>query len=292
MSKRDQYVIACVESAADAAMVLPWARHFAERLRHKGLMALHVKREQGDAPEWLKELGVPYASLTGDWHTAIEGLPTAFGAILAVAAVNPDAPRSSLNHPRTLWREFKDCKTGYLVVSRQFAVDNDAVSPAPLPTTHYPLPTDKHLPTATLTLTHHREGREKLVWASYLARFLDYRVVISHPDYRDKGLRQRWQNNMHFADKMFTPLNINYTHSPLNTQHSTLVKPDLATLDQLHPDILVARTTDPRDLDLVDLVVLFLTRHTSLAEYRLLTHPSHTPVLFLNPRDDLYILCD
>ena len=271
---KDQFVIACVESAADAAVVLPWVRHFAEHLNHKGVMALHVESEKQKAKsekndEWLKALGVPYVSLQGDWRTAIEGLPTAFNGILAVVAVNPSAPRTSLTHPKRLLHEFKNCKTAYLVVGGQLPTIDGCDNP---------------LRTTCLTMTHRREGKELLVWASYLARFLDSKITIAHPDYRDEGLRQRWQNNRRFVDKMFTPLNISY--SSFIIQHSSLItSPDLRTLNQLKPDLLIARTTDTRDRDLLDLL-------QPLPEWRLLTHPSHTPLLLLNPRDDLYILCD
>lgn len=261
MSK-DQYVIACVETPADAAIVIPWARHFAERLRHKGLMVLHVKRHAGDAPQWLKELAIPYASLTGDWHTAIEGLPTAFNGILAVAAVNPAAPRTALANPRTLLRQFRSCKIAYLCV-------------------HSPLVNTPPAFSTALTLTHRREGKEKLVWASYLARFLGSRLLLSHPDYRDEDLRRRWSNNMRFVEKMFNPQNITYTTPTL----SRLTRVDQAALDELHPDLLIAITSDPRERDLFDLL-------QPLPEFRLLTHSSRTPLIFLNPRDDLYILCD
>lgn len=260
---KDQFVIACVEDPASAALVLPWARHFAEHLRHKGLMALHVSREKGD-DGWLQELGVPYVSMQGDWATAIEGLPTAFGGILAVAAVNPDAPRTSLSHPKTLLREFGNCKTAYLVVSGQG------------PVTGGQGPMD-----AALTMTHRREGKEKLVWASYLARFLQSKITIAHPDYQDQDLRMRWRNNMRYADKVFSPLELKYSTATVGSS----TQPDLATLDELHPGLLIARTTDTRDRDLVDWLL-------PRPELRLLTHPSHTPLLFLNPRDDLYILCD
>lgn len=259
MSK-DQFVIACVDSPEGAALVLPWARHFAASLNHKGLFALHVSPD-GGTPEWLKGLEVPYVSLRGDWHTAIEGLPTAFNGILAVAAVDPAAPRSSLRHPKQLLHEFRDCKTAYLCVHTPFATP--------------------YAPLAALTMTHRREGKEKLVWASYLARFLGSRVAIAHPDYRDGDLRMRWRNNMRFVDKMFAPLGIGYTTPILS--RSTRV--DLAALDELKPDLLVARTTDTRERDLLDWVL-------PRPEYRLLAHPSRTPLLFLNPRDDLYILCD
>ena len=262
--KKDQFVIACIESPESAAVVLPWARHLAERLNHKGLMALHVSPDRQQSDDWLKTLGIPYVSLQGDWHTAIEGLPTAFNGILAVTAVDTAAPRTSLTHPKTLLREFKNCKIAYLVVS----------GASQLPTPNSQLST-------VLTMTHRREGKEKLVWASYLARFVDSSVTIAHPDYRDGDLRMRWRNNMRFVEKMFSPLGIDYTTALLS--RSTRV--DLAALDELHPDLLIARTTDTRERDFIDWLL-------PLPEYRLLTHPSHTPLLFLNPRDDLYILCD
>lgn len=256
---KDQFVIACVESAESAAIVLPWARHFAECLNHKGLMVLHVSTTATD-DSWLKELGVPFVSMRGDWRTAIEGIPTAFNGILAVAAVNPAAPRTSLTHPKKLLHEFKNCKTAYLVVSGMSEVGS------------------RRSDTTLLTMTHRREGKEKLVWASYLARFLGSRITIAHPDYRDGDLRMRWKNNMRFVDKMFAPLGITYTDA-------VAYGDDHKNLDLLQPDLLIARTSDPRERDIVDLL-------SPLPEYRLLIHPSHTPILFLNPRDDLYILCD
>lgn len=275
MSK-DQFVIVCVDSATTAATALPWARHWAEQLNHKSLFALHVSRD-GGTPDWLTRLDVPYVSLQGDWHTAIEGLPTAFNGILAVTAVDPTAPRTSLAHPKTLLHEFRDCKVAYLVVSDTSGLHNTATPPPGGPESSGL----RGRPLAVLTMTHHREGKEKLVWASYLARFLRYNIAIAHPDYRDGDLRMRWRNNMRFVDKLFSPLGIDYTTPTL----PKLTQVDMLAIEHLHPDILIARTTDTRERDLVDWLLPRI-------EPRLLTHHSHTPILFLNPRDDLYILCD
>lgn len=258
---KDQFVIACLDRPEDATTVLPWARHFAERLNHKGLMVLHVAREKGD-DRWLEQLGVPFVSMVGQWRTAIEGLPTVFKGILAVTAFDPAAPRASLAHPKTLLREFKDCKTAYLCI----------------PTLRTPNP---ELATTALALTHQREGKEKLVWASYLARFLGSRILLAHPAYRDAGLRQRCRNNLRFADKIFQPLELEYT----SVQIEATTKVDHAVVAGLNPDLLIAMTTDPREQDLFD---HFLPR----PELTLLKRFSGQPVLFLNPRDDLYILCD
>lgn len=259
---KDQFVIACLDRPEDAPTVLPWARHFSEKLNHKGLMVLHVAKEKGD-DNWLEQLGVPFASLVGDWRTAIDGLPTAFNGILAVAAFNPAAPRHALAHPKTLLREFKGCKIAYLCIPSQHSSLN----------THH----------SALTLTHQREGKEKLVWASYLARFLGSRITIAHPAYRDKGLMMRCHNNMRFAEKVLPSNEQNgdkYIAIPLDST----TRVDLAAA-KLNPDLLIAMTTDPREQDFLD---HFLTRQ----ELLLLRNQPNLPVLFLNPRDDLYILCD
>ena len=113
--KKDQHVIACVDRPQDAPAVLACAKQCAERLNHKGLILLNVSRD-GQA-DWIKDYGVPYIGLKGDWKTAIDGLPTAFGGILAVTAVDPGAPRTSLAHPSTLRRQFSECKSAYMVIS-------------------------------------------------------------------------------------------------------------------------------------------------------------------------------
>ena len=268
---KDQFVVACIESPESAPAVIAAAKHFAERLRHKQLMLMNVgKREKA---EWIKDYGIPYVAMQGDWATAIEGLPTAFNAILAVTAVDPEAPRSSITNPRTLLRTFRNCKIAYLVVNSQDRQLTDSAT---------------HRLRATVTVDFHRESKEKLIWASYLARFLDAELTIATPQYRDDGLRNLQNNNIRYIDKVFTPLGIRYKLSALNAQPSALNTknaPDLIALEERRPDLLIALTTDPRATDPLDW--LFGT-----PDRRLLSHPTHTPLLLLNPRDDLYVLCD
>ena len=319
INRGDQYVVACVENTDTAPAVIAAASHFATHLRHKKLMLLNVSNDNSDS-NWLKQYNIPYAALRGDWATAIEGLPTAFNAILAVTAANPSAPRSSITNPRTLLRTFARCKTAYLVIrNEELRMKNeewaDAVDPHPDNSSFFIL--HSSLKKAVITVDHHRESKEKLIWASYLARFLGTSLTIALPSYNDQGLRSLQNNNIRYIDKIFPPLGIKYektsifrneelrmkneelsgcgstasAHSSFSTllsslkNHSSLTSPDLQAIDSLHPDILVALTTDPRNTDPIDWIF-------GTPDRRLLTHPSATPILFLNPRDDLYILCD
>ena len=264
LKKGDQFVVACVESPETAPAVIAAARYFAERLRDKQLMLLNVSRKE--KAEWIKDFGIPYVAMSGDWATAIEGLPTAFNAVLAVTAVDASAPRSSITNPNTLLRAFRRCKIAYL------AVPKDTEAP-------------KYQNTA-LTVDYQRESKEKLIWASYLARFLGTKLTIATPQYRDSGLRELQDNNLRYIDKVFPPLGITYNSERLDTTGERFrTNPDWHALDILHPDILVARATDPRATDPLDWIF-------GTPDRKLLSHPSHTPILFLNPRDDLYILCD
>ena len=261
---KDQHVIACIEPSEGADTVVEAARTMATRL-HKGLILMCVVADeaaQAEATHWIARYGEQHIVMRGQWKTAINGLPAAFGGILAVAGIDPTAPRRALAHPATLRRQFAECKTAYLCV------------PVSL----------QHLGTATaaLCVDYRRESKEKLIWASYLVRFCGSRLTVASPDYKDEGLRLKWRNNMAFLQKFFASLGVEYGEHKLN--YSPFANPDRQAIAALKPDILVALTTDTRERDLADLL-------SGPPEVRLLKEAS-TPLLLLNQRDDLYVLCD
>lgn len=261
---KDQFVIACIENAVNAEVILPVARLCAEKLK-KGLILLNVS-EDGEN-DWLKQYGLPFIGLRGDWKTAIDGLPTAFGGILAITAVDNNASRRSITHPSTLLRTFRDCKIAYLVIEVQWSKNAENIS--------WPQ-------TSCLTIDHRRESKEKLIWASYLVRFFRTTLTAVAPRYKDSGLLVRQSNNMRFMKKMYASLGIDYTVS--TPPISNFQNPDQVALDTMKPDILVVLATDQRDKDLGDFLL-------GTPEQRLLSHTT-TPLLILNQRDDLYVLCD
>lgn len=267
---KDQFVIACVENQASADAILPMARLCSTKLK-KGLILLNVSDDGQN--EWLKQYGHPYIGLRGDWKTAIDGLPTAFSGILAITAVDTSASRRSITHPSTLLRTFRDCKIAYLVVDMQWSNN------------HHLTYGDENIfwpQTSCMTIDHRRESKEKLIWASYLVRFFNSELTAVAPRYKDSGLLARQSNNIRFMKKMYTSLGINYNIS--TPPISNFQNPDQVALDTIKPDILVVLATDRRDKDIGDFLL-------GTPEFRLLSHPS-APLLILNQRDDLYVLCD
>ena len=258
--KKDQCVIACLPSPEDAQSVLPYARLCATQLG-KRLVLLNVSHD--GQSEWLKDYDLPYIGLNGEWKPAIDGLPTTLGGVLMLAPLSPKAPRSALAHPATLLRNFAYCKTAYI------AVPSDT---RPQPPRH-----------VALSIDHRRESKEKLIWGSYFVRFFGSTLTVACPSYRDAGLLRQQANNMQFLDKMYRSLGVDYNKATI--PQSTATSPDLSALRVLAPDLLIALATDRRDRDLGDWLF-------GSPELRLLKLPSIPPILLLNQRDDLYVLCD
>lgn len=256
--KKDQFIVICADSAATAGKLLPTARLFAEKLR-KGIILLSCSP---GAESWIETLGVPYVALKGDWPTAISGLPTAFNAVLAIAWCDPEAKKGCFTHEKQILKNFKECKIGYLVVGKGVEQIN----------------------TVGLTLNHQRESKEKLIWASYFARFFHSRIVVMHHPYKDAAFLGRWKNNMRYMEKIFSGLNIAYETQVIEGGNE-FGNPDLTAIDAPGTELFIALVADKREKDLGD---LFATP----PELKLLRNKRQLPVLFLNQRDDLYILCD
>lgn len=261
--KKDQFIIVCADSAPTAQTLIPTAQHCAERL-HKGLILLSCSP---GAEEWIDRFGIPYMALKGDWKTAIDALPTALNAVLAITLADTAAPRRSFTHPRQLLHNFRDCKVAYLVVSSR-----------------QPTVSGRWPQTTSLTIDHQRESKEKLIWASYMARFFGSTIQVLHRNYRDAAFKLRWTNNMRYLEKVFSSLGLTY-ESAVISRGSEFGNPDLIAIKESGFELFIALVANRRDRDLGDLFA-------KPAELRLLENTSGIPVLLLNQRDDLYVLCD
>ena len=260
--KKDQFVALCADSREEAQMLLPMVSRLAEGLR-KGVI---VFTTSPDGSEWVDSFGLPFAALKCDWPSVVESMPTAFNVVLAVVLCNSSAPRHSLSHPKQLLKNFRQSKIAYLVINSQFSIPNS------------------QFPTVALTLNHQRESKEKLIWASYFARFFHSRILVLHHPYRDAAFLSRWRNNMRYLEKIFSGLGISYDSQPLEGG-SEFGNPDLIAISHPDIDLFIALVADQRERDLGD---LFASR----PELKLLNNKQRKPVLFLNQRDDLYVMCD
>lgn len=258
--KKDQFLALCADTAADAERLLPHARRLAECF-HKGIIVFTCA---ADGDQWVTRYGVPYAALKCDWPSAVEAMPVAFNVVLALVLCDPHASRTSLSHPRNLLKAFRQSKVAYLAI----------------PTTT----DDLRLQHVALTLDHQRESKEKVLWVSYMERFCNSEIHLYYHPYTDVAFRQRLNNNIRYLEKIFSSLSLTYSQHPLESG-SQYSNPDLRAIQLAEIDLFVSLVADSRDRDLLD----FLSPPPPL---RLLHHAGQKPILFLNQRDDLYIMCD
>ena len=263
--KKDQFVALCADSAQDAERLLPVVRQLADKL-HKGIIIFTCSP---DGDSWVEKLGLPYAAMKSDWPTVVEAMPTAFNVLLAVVMADPEATRGCSSHPRQILRNFRQAKIAYMVVGK------DDICVATVKT---------GFDTVALTLNHQRESKEKLLWASYFARFCQSNIAVYHHPYNDPAFQKRLRDNIRYMDKIFASLNITYQLHPL-PKSNQFTDPDPKAVVIPGVDLFIALVSDARDRDFLDLI-------SPPPPLRLLRHAPKIPILFLNQRDDLYIMCD
>ena len=261
--QRDQFIALCADSQSDALALLPAAQLLSTRFR-KGLLLLTCSP---DADQWVASVGIPFVALKSDWPSAVQALPVAFNAVLAIVPYDVRAPRGAFANPRQLKRNIRQSKIAYIAMPLAAVADG--------------LPALRNV---ALTLDHQRESKEKLLWASYMARFCGSSILVLHQPYTDQTLLSRCHNNIRYLDKVFSSLSLDYSLRQL-PQGKQYGNPDLKAVGLADWDLFVAMVPDIRNSDLVDLLT------PSLA-VRLLQRVASRPILFLNQRDDLYVLCD
>lgn len=277
--KKDQYVIAYLPCLDDTDMVLTHAVHMADMLQ-KGLILMHVSDPEytnvtPDEAEprlnalipslrpQLPNLPITYAALKGNTQMIINALPEMIGAVIIVAQVNAHSSRKSPLHPKCILKDFAECKIAYLTVQERYPERS----------------TPKKV---VFSIDYHKESKEKFVWASYFARFGKCRLTAMHYDYKDEGLSYKCKANLKFMSKLYDSLDVKYDVLSIDRSGAYT---DCAIFKQKTSifDLMVSVTTKEKDM---------IEYFTGTQENRTITNKDHIPVLYLNPREDIYVLCD
>lgn len=273
---KDQFVIACLGDLTMAEEVISHAG-FLSKMLNKGLILLYVEDPRYKSPtvksveprllQWEQEhpeWSPSHVAMKGSTRDVVNALPTLLNGVVAVTGVNAAAPRRSATHPREVLHLFKECKIAYLTVQTGLHSRYQSVG---------------------YGVDFRKESKEKLIWASYFARFNHSQLHMLHYDYSDEGLRGKWQNNVRFMNKFFKSVGVN-CDSLVVTQRAVFPETRVCdTAAEQHCDLLISVTTDTRDLDILEWFA-------GVAEQRTIRNAAHLPVLYLNPRDDIYVLCD
>ena len=172
----------------------------------------------------------------------------------------------------------KNAKEGFFNVKKAIKLIRQSRFPVMTVTTNHTDTTCyKHI---LLPLDIERQNKEKALWAGYFSRFYGSVIHILYPKYRDEGLVKLVHDNVAFVEKLYENLEITYEKHETQP-HNYL---DAYALE-FAPQVNAGAS------------VIMMTRYYTLAD--VLTGPrerkiigsSELPILCINQRDDLYVLC-
>ena len=271
--KKDQFIIAYIADLDHPETVVSHASWLA-RMLQKGIILLHISDPRyttvttDDAESRLKQLCADtnhtYAALKGDTRQIITALPKLIGAVTIVAQVVPHARRRSPLSRHSILRNFADSRAAFLVAQKP--LDDNST------------PTD-----IAMAVDFKKESKDKFIWSSYFPRFCNCRMHVLHYDYRDQFLRTKWQANITQLSKLYEETGISF---------QSHIIPDKSTFQDINAlrftasqgyDMLISVTTKEKD---------GLEFFVGVQEQRTIVNKQQIPILFLNPREDLYVLCD
>ena len=133
-----------------------------------------------------------------------------------------------------------------------------------------------------LPLDIDRQHKEKALWAGYFSRFYHAKVHVLYATYCDQLLKQKVKDNIDFTKKLYRNLEIDY---------------------ELHQLVHKVDDIDHYSLDFAPLVeasmtVIMMTAYYTFIDYlfgpkenAIIANESELPVLCINERDDIYVLC-
>ena len=275
--KKDQFVIAYIVSFESKHPCVDYAVQLA-RILGKGLILLYISDPSArslstsEAEVKLKELNesLPedlfhsYVALSGAREKVLNAVGELLNAVLLVSDCNPEEKdKHSPLYPQTQLDSLASSRVAYLLCPPESKPSNY----------------DK----VVLTLNNASESKEKTLWASYFGRFANSQIVLYYRRYKDEYHQKQLNLNIAFARKIFEQFKI-----PLITLHSenTKTQLDIQASDYAKENncsLVICQTTKNKS---------FADRLLGLDEVRVLKNMKKTPVLFLNPRNDLFILCE
>lgn len=289
--KKDQFIIAYIADLEHAETVISHAAFFAKRLK-KGLILLHISDQRytkvtpDEAEKELmrlrssldgQDLHVTYAALSGDTKQVLSSLPTLMNAVLVVAQVSAKARWKSPMNRRNVLRNFADCRAAFLTVQKELV--NGVMGERSHDGDSNGNPYDD----VAMVVDFKKESKDKFIWSSYFPRFVGSRMHVLYLDYKDQFLHSKWYANMQQIHKLYTGLEVSFQPHIINSKSTFPDTESLRFANEHGYGMLICVTTKERDT---------LEFFIGTQELRTITNKYRIPILFLNPREDLYVMCD
>jgi len=134
-----------------------------------------------------------------------------------------------------------------------------------------------------LPVNYYIENKEKALWASYFGRFHSSEISILHTSFKDKGYRLLQENILKFTRQFFNEFSLNYLLYHMEKAPVSIDRYALIYARDINAGMIIVMTT---------LEYAFDDYLFGPPEKKIMQEISGTPVMFINPRKDLYCMCD
>ncbi len=275
---RDQFVIAYITDLDKCEHIVRWSEKFALMLK-KGIILLHISDKRytsigtEEASRRLEQINqtvsIPYthsfAALKGKTKDIIHSTGEILNGVMTVSAIdNTSKGKHSAIATDNIIRDFYSSRIAYFLFNNS-------------------IPENNSFEEVVLSMDSLKESKEKVLWASYFGRFAGSTVDIYYHRYRDEYLQKQLNLNIGFARKMFRNFKIRTSN-----QHSLnrWTQTDVQALDfaeKENRNLCIFQTTANKGI----IEILF-----GLSERKVLNRLDKVPVLFLNRRDDIFVMCE
>jgi nucleotide-binding universal stress UspA family protein len=128
-----------------------------------------------------------------------------------------------------------------------------------------------------------KESKEKVLWASYFGRFNESELKVMAAKVKDEFFLRQLNNNLKFIKKIFENLEVNYNIIKTTEKQNTIDKAAIHTAAEEGAGMVIILST--KSYNIIDLL-------RGPKELALITNKENVSVMCLNPRDDLYVMCD
>lgn len=125
-------------------------------------------------------------------------------------------------------------------------------------------------------------SKEKALWAGYFHKFYKASIHLLYKNYKDKYLENKLKANIHFTEKIYGNLEIPFQKHSIPDTWEDIESYAIKFAPEVHASLIVCLTTKyPSTGDII----------FGRKEKHLLKRLNKIPYLFINQRDDLYVLC-
>jgi hypothetical protein len=240
---------------ADLCVIQPESKGISDKIR------LEIEQLNAEFPEDAKTL-VLMPEISGVFKKSIFHYAEAENAIIMVLPASRMSGETLYTH-----------KTALKLIQK---------SRIPCVVTGLMLPSADAYKNVVLPLDSLRQSKEKSLWAGYFSRFYKATVHILIAAYKDEYLKDKVLGNLKFTQKIYANLEIDYKIHNVGEIKEDIDEFALQFAPQVNGTLVLVMTT--RFFTVFD---LFL----GPPELKVIANPQQLPVMCINQRDDLYVLC-